>query len=116
LKKIDDAVEILKALGDGTRFRIIALLASSGNNLCVNALSQRLDVAQPVVSQHLRVLKNAGIVTASRMGYHIHYSVDTRVIQELRDRIDELIEISPGEAAGGCSARPGRTAQRRKKS
>ncbi len=100
MKKTDETIELFKALGDSTRYRIMTLLSSSGNNLCVNALSKKLNVSQPVVSQHLKVLKNAGLVSAKRMGNHMHYHADRKRIQELSGRIKELLAASSGK----CSA------------
>jgi ArsR family transcriptional regulator, arsenate/arsenite/antimonite-responsive transcriptional repressor len=95
MKNIDNTVSILKALGDSTRFKILMHLLSSGNNLCVTALSGKLDVTQPVISQHLKVLKNAGLVNSSRMGYHIHYTVNTNKITEIANQLHDLIKTFP---------------------
>ncbi|MBN1844923.1 MAG: winged helix-turn-helix transcriptional regulator, partial [Sedimentisphaerales bacterium] len=61
----------LKVLSVGTRLRIIQLL--NGRALCVNALAQRLGVSQSAVSQHLRVLRDAGLVIDEKRGYFVHY-------------------------------------------
>jgi len=69
--------EVFKALGDPTRLKIIKLIISMGNNLCVGAIANKLKITQPAVSQHLRILKNAGLAKANRKGYHIHYSINS---------------------------------------
>ena len=51
---------LLKVLSGGTRVRIVQLL--KGRALCVNALASRLDVTQGAVSQHLRIMRDAGLV------------------------------------------------------
>jgi ArsR family transcriptional regulator len=99
LKKLDETIYLLKALGDPTRYRIMSLLSSSENNLCVNALSKKLGVSQPVVSQHLKILKNAGLVGATRRGNHMHYRADRKRLEELGGRLNELFTAS----AGKCS-------------
>jgi ArsR family transcriptional regulator len=86
-------VNCLKSLGDSTRFNIIKLLASSGNKLCVNVIHNKLKVTQPVVSQHLRVLKNTGIVTCQKMGNHIHYSIDLKKLDFIIKEISGLMNI-----------------------
>ena len=75
--------EIFKALSDPTRFRLLMLLkdcnqtgACQGGALCVNALSHRLGVTQSAVSQHLRILRHAGLVRGERHGSFMHYSLD----------------------------------------
>ncbi|HEV7924059.1 MAG TPA: metalloregulator ArsR/SmtB family transcription factor [Verrucomicrobiae bacterium] len=60
----------LKALGDKTRWRIVqALLAGP---VTVNELAERLDVSQYNVSKHLRILREARMVEATRRGKHVH--------------------------------------------
>ncbi len=55
-------VEIFKVLGDQNRLKIIKMILSTGNNLCVGMLAQKLGIAQPSVSQHLKILKTAGLI------------------------------------------------------
>ena len=74
-KSVIDAAEIFKALGDATRLKIIKLIAATGNNLCVGIIARMLNVSQPAVSQHLKILRNAGLVEANRQGFHVHYRV-----------------------------------------
>jgi len=66
-------VKIFKALSNNVRLEIINLLAE--RPYCVNALVNRLNISQPAVSQHLRVLENAGLVKKEKMGYWVHYSL-----------------------------------------
>jgi ArsR family transcriptional regulator len=72
---INDMAELFKALGDPTRLNIIRLLLSHDGKLCVGMLAHKLGISQPAVSQQLKVLKNAGLVEADRMGFHMHYTV-----------------------------------------
>jgi ArsR family transcriptional regulator, arsenate/arsenite/antimonite-responsive transcriptional repressor len=91
--KEQSAVEVFKALGDLTRFKILKLILSSGNNLCVTALSKKLGISQPVISQHLKILKNAGLVNPSRKGYFIHYRVNLKTIVSVKDQIVNFLEL-----------------------
>jgi len=61
----------LKALGDPTRFRIFQALLERKH--CVRSLSKQLGVSESAISQHMKVLKEAGLVYGERFGYHIHY-------------------------------------------
>jgi len=90
----EQVISTLKALGDSTRFSIIQLISQSGNNLCVNAIAHKTSVTQPTVSQHLKILKNAGIVKSSRMGNKIHYSIDTAYLNSLVRQINQVMEDS----------------------
>jgi DNA-binding transcriptional ArsR family regulator len=67
-----------KALGDETRLQLVALLArqEAGRAMCVGRLAEELGVTTSNVSQHLRVLKDLGLVQGERRGYRIHYFVN----------------------------------------
>ncbi len=71
-----------RALADPTRVAIVNLLASSGE-LCVCALVDELDVAQPTVSHHLRILREAGLVEARRRGTWAYYRVVPETVAAL---------------------------------
>lgn len=74
-----DLAQFYKALGDKTRLQLVALLARQqpGHALCVGRLAHDLGVTPSAVSQHLRVLKDLGLVQADRQGYRIHYYLDS---------------------------------------
>jgi ArsR family transcriptional regulator len=59
---------VLRALSDGTRLRIFRRIAAGRGPVCVCELTDRFPVSQPTVSHHLRVLREAGLVTVSRKG------------------------------------------------
>ena len=96
----------LKVLSSGTRVRIVRLL--KGRALCVNALTARLGVTQGAVSQHLRVMRDAGLVIDDRRGYHVHYRLDEGALAAWREEIDMLLDPAPGtslrKAARTCAA------------
>jgi len=88
MENTEEFAEIFKALSDPTRLKIILLLGDctpgicQGGRLCVNALSQRLGVTQSAVSQHLRILKHAGLVYGEREGSFMHYSINSDGIKK----------------------------------
>ncbi|MBI4090078.1 MAG: winged helix-turn-helix transcriptional regulator [Candidatus Kerfeldbacteria bacterium] len=65
--KADGPSQFFSALGDPLRLRIVALLCWK-QDLCVTDLTELLDISQPLVSHHLRILRQAGVVTVERMG------------------------------------------------
>lgn len=67
-----DPEAFFRALADRTRLRCLSLLAREGE-LCVCELVHALDLAQPKVSRHLRLLREAGVVSDRRTGLWIHY-------------------------------------------
>ena len=88
----DELARILKILSVGTRVSIVQLL--KGQALCVNALAARLDVTQGAVSQHLRILRDAGLVTAEKRGYFVHYRLNRDALAKCRALVDDLLEVS----------------------
>jgi len=69
-----DTVEFAKALADETRQKIMAMCCCQ--TVSVGDIVDALDVAQPTVSHHLKVLKNAGLVRSVRQGKHVLYTID----------------------------------------
>ncbi|HYP24161.1 MAG TPA: metalloregulator ArsR/SmtB family transcription factor [Actinomycetota bacterium] len=76
------------ALGDRTRRRTFELL--KGRPQSVGALAEQLPVSRPAVSQHLRVLKDAGLVRDEQVGTRRLYSVDPGSIEALRAYFDDM--------------------------
>ncbi len=87
---------LLKALADDNRLRMVALLASG--ELCVCHIASALNLSQPNASQHLTVLKNAGVVESERRGSWIYYRVlfdqdpaRGRILRAVIDGFAELV-------------------------
>jgi len=76
----------IQALGDPTRRSIFERLRAGPR--AVGELARELPVSRPAVSQHLRVLKEAGLVTEQRNGTRRIYGVDAASVAELRDYFD----------------------------
>jgi DNA-binding transcriptional ArsR family regulator len=76
------------ALADGTRRHLLEQLAAADRP--VSELVTGLDISQAAVSQHLRVLRDAGLVTARKQGRHRYYQLRPAALAELRDWLDEL--------------------------
>jgi DNA-binding transcriptional ArsR family regulator len=82
------ALESLAALGDPTRRQIFERLAARPS--AVGELARGLPVSRPAVSQHLKVLKQAGLVREIAVGVRRVYRLDPRGIAAMRDWLDEL--------------------------
>lgn len=78
----------LDALGDSTRMAIFQKL--SRGPVAVNELASSLPVSRPAVSQHLRVLKDAGLVTDSKAGTRRLYQLDPAGVARLRAHFDQM--------------------------
>ena len=85
---MERVVRIFKALSNDVRLEILSLLTEGP--LCVNALVNRLNVSQPAVSQHLKILENAGLVRGSKMGYRVHYSLVSGSFAECSSFLEQL--------------------------
>jgi len=92
---IEAQAAVFSALADPTRLRLVRLLCRQRdpNALCVNALAAFLGVTQPAVSQHIRVLKSAGLVKGQRRGYHIHYFINRDTLERWREQILAALTI-----------------------
>lgn len=81
----------LKAIADDTRRNIIILLLR--HNFCVRALAKKLEISEAAVSQHLKVLRQAGLLSGEKKGHFMHYDVNRNVLNELAEEIKALADI-----------------------
>jgi ArsR family transcriptional regulator, arsenate/arsenite/antimonite-responsive transcriptional repressor len=95
---------VFKALGDRSRLEIISLLAKS-NTLCVNVIADKMGMSQPAVSQHLKVLKGAGILDAQKMGLYVHYSINKEKMKEYEIYFDNLFNENLCSSCAECNGK-----------
>jgi DNA-binding transcriptional ArsR family regulator len=81
----EEHAALFKALSDPSRLKLVHILCHQQQPLCVNALAGMLGITQSAVSQHLRVLKNVGLVSGERQGYHVHYAVDLDALKHFHE-------------------------------
>lgn len=81
--------EMFKVLGVETRIRIIELLKSKGS-LGVKKIAEVLEITPAAVSQHLKVLRQAGLVSNERKGYWIPYSIDVEALENCRCIVNDV--------------------------
>jgi DNA-binding transcriptional ArsR family regulator len=85
------AGELLRALAAPLRIAIVIALAE--DRRCVHELVEALAAPQPLISQHLRVLRRAGVVTGSRRGREIEYGLtDDHIAHIVRDAVSHANE------------------------
>ncbi len=82
--------KLFRALGDATRLEMVGLLAAQKKELCVCELEAHFSLSQPTVSHHLRILREAGIVSSERRGTWVYYALEDGVRQKLRS-FEELL-------------------------
>jgi ArsR family transcriptional regulator len=74
--------DVFKLLGDRTRLQLVALVHE--RELCVCELAELLETSQPNISQHIRKLKDAGLIQESRRGKWVYYSLSQSSSEEWR--------------------------------
>jgi len=82
---------IFRVLSAEVRVRILQLLKDRA--LCVGALSARLGITQGAVSQHLRVLREAGLAVAEKRGYYTHYRLNEKTLKQWKDATERLLAM-----------------------
>src|SRR5512141_1640034 len=92
LSAVTDAelAALAKALGHPARVRIMRLLAAEPSCHCGEVV-EKMPLTQPTVSQHLKVLRQAGLVRAEPDGHCTCYRLDRRVVERLRQLLDEFL-------------------------
>lgn len=83
-------VRVFKALSCEKRLEIVNLLLRG--NRCVGRIASDLNASQSSVSQHLRVLRDSGIVKDHRCGYHIHYTVKRELLEQMAGEISAMLQ------------------------
>jgi ArsR family transcriptional regulator len=78
-----ELARVFKAMGDPVRLRLLSLIAShEGGEACVCDLSGVFDLTGPTISHHLKVLREAGLITGERRGTWIYYRVRSEMLRQ----------------------------------
>lgn len=85
---MNQIVQIFKALGDETRLKILIIL--SRRRICAKGISKHLNISEAAVSQHLKVLKDAGIITGEKYGYFVQYNVHKSALLKIIKFIEQM--------------------------
>jgi len=89
---------VFKALSDENRIRILKLL--HGGEKCACKLLEELNISQPTLSHHMKILCDAGIVSGRKEGKWMHYTICCDGVQNIRAIMQEL--LSPDKIPGNC--------------
>jgi len=89
-KDIGEEAALLKALGDPHRLVMLATLARTEDEVCVCDFTDALPLNQPTVSHHLKILRDAGLVTCERRGTWVYY----RLARDARKRLVAALNIA----------------------
>src|SRR5688500_17620871 len=88
----DRMLAAFKALADATRLDVFRLIAAQDGEICACDIVDRFDVSQPTIAHHLKVLRNAGLITVSRRGVWAYYAVDPRGVEALQATMQGLLD------------------------
>ena len=83
---------MLKALGEPMRLKIYQALLERKH--CVRSLSKKLGVSESAISQHMKVMKDAGLVYGEKYGYHTHYLPQQEAIDYLTGQFEQMRRAS----------------------
>jgi len=83
--------EIAKAMAHPIRIQMMDLLTEKGD-LCVNELTELLNVSQSSVSKHLKLLKQSGLVDVRREGLQAFYHIRTPCVSRFFSCLDQILE------------------------
>jgi ArsR family transcriptional regulator len=108
VRKVDASLK-LKALGHPVRLGIALRLAAEGGT-CACDFAEIFSISQPAVSQHLKVLWEAGLVQTRRDGTKIYYSLDPAGVRTVQEAVGRL---APGSRGGTRVARSRQLRSRR---
>jgi DNA-binding transcriptional ArsR family regulator len=82
--------KVFKALSDETRLCILEKLARAGGAQCACQVETCCDLAQPTISHHLKVLREAGLIVGERRGTWIYYSINREAVAALPEVLERL--------------------------
>ena len=94
----------LKALGDPKRFLLLQLMSERG--YCVRALAHRSELSESAVSQHLKILREAGLVYGVKRGSYVHYRVDKDALSAVIAELEAMRDMQRKPCDGpfyGCT-------------
>lgn len=80
--------KMLKALGEPMRYKIFCSLLERKH--CVRSLSKKLGITESAISQHIKVMKESGLVYGEKFGYHMHYLPSQEALNALADCFAEM--------------------------
>lgn len=79
---MEDLVKVFKVLSDETRLKILLII--SKRTICQKGISRHLGISESAVSQHIKVLKESGVVTGIKQGYSVIYVINDDCFREAK--------------------------------
>ncbi|MEA2574396.1 MAG: ArsR family transcriptional regulator, arsenate/arsenite/antimonite-responsive transcriptional [Chloroflexia bacterium] len=96
--RMTEQVRLLSALADPTRLRIVEMLSGTCDSICVCDITTQFDLGQPTISHHLKVLRDANLVSWEKRGLWVYYSLNRDAFEEVAGYLNGL--LSAAQLAG----------------
>jgi ArsR family transcriptional regulator len=92
-KAVKQFASLFKGLADETRLEILGLLAAARGEVCACHIEEHIKhLSQPTISHHLRLLREAGLVTAERRGTWVYYTLDKSLLSRVKQFVEAIKE------------------------
>lgn len=85
---MEEIALIFKALADETRLKILLIL--SKRKICAKGISKHLAISEAAVSQHIKILKDTGIIIGEKVGYYVYYDLQESLFKQLINFIEQM--------------------------
>lgn len=92
-------LSVFKALADGTRLEIFRLITAQVAPICACDIVDRFDVSQPTIAHHIKILREAGLITSTKIGIWAYYQIDPRGAALLGSISEQLVSSQELAAA-----------------
>jgi ArsR family transcriptional regulator len=86
------AADLFAALADPTRLTILNLLSESQGEICVCDITASFKLGQPTISHHLKILRDAGLISGDKRGKWVYYSLVASRAEEVKIVLDRVIK------------------------
>jgi len=80
-----ELTKLFKVFSNDVRMKVFEFLLEG--KMCVSGIVDRLNVTQPTVTQHLKILQQAGLVKSEKIGYWMHYSIDEYGLNKVKEEL-----------------------------
>lgn len=94
---MENLVQTFKALADETRLKMLVIL--SRRRICAKGLARHLGISEAAVSQHLKVLREAGMISGEKVGYYVYYDIQKPVLTDIVNFVERVTTLP---AEGDC--------------
>jgi ArsR family transcriptional regulator len=84
-----EITKVFKAFSSDIRMKIFEFLLEG--KMCVSGIVSKLNVTQPAVTQHLKILRQVGLIKSEKIGYWMHYSIDESGLSKIKKGLTDFV-------------------------